>query len=87
MHVCKVLSIGGGREGENGTVIPNEGVGVGDLVYVKDPWGIGPRDDEFANRKFSYVRYTSICARVPDDDGSFEANARKAAAEAQSLNL
>lgn len=37
----------------------------------------GPRDDEFAGKKFSFVRYTSICAVIPDSD-DFEAAARAA---------
>lgn len=37
----------------------------------------GPRDDEFAGKKFSFVRYTSICAVIPDSD-DFEAAAREA---------
>lgn len=37
----QVLSMGEGREGESGHVTPNEAVKPGDLVYVKDPYGIG----------------------------------------------
>lgn len=38
---------------------------------------VGPRDDEFAGKKFSFVRYTSICAVIPDSE-DFEAAAREA---------
>ncbi|CAN0441877.1 unnamed protein product, partial [Discosporangium mesarthrocarpum] len=61
MHVCKVVSLGHGREGESGHITPNASLKPGDLVYVKDPFGIGPRDDEFSGKKFSFVRYSSIC--------------------------
>lgn len=37
----QVVSVGHGREGENGHVTPNDAVKPGDLVYVKDPFGIG----------------------------------------------
>ncbi|CAM9840598.1 unnamed protein product [Ascophyllum nodosum] len=77
MHVCKVISLGHGREGESGHVTPNDQVKPGDLVYVKDPFGIGPRDDEFAGKKFSFVRYTSICAVIPDSQ-DYEDAARQA---------
>lgn len=77
MHVCKVVSIGQGREGESGTQLENSGISVGDLVYVKDPWGIGPKDDEFSNRKFSFVRYQNICAVIPNSQ-EFEDKARAA---------
>eukprot|EP01084_Bolivina_argentea_P183184 316150_1 len=72
MHICRVLSVGQGREAENGSLVPNQGIKVDDLVYVKDPWGIGPRDEEISGQKFSFVRYSSICAKIPDKDGSFE---------------
>ncbi len=28
MHVCRVLSVGQGRESENGTLLPNQGIKV-----------------------------------------------------------
>lgn len=37
----------------------------------------GPRDDEFAGKKFSFVRYTSICAVIPNSQ-DFENAAREA---------
>eukprot|EP00903_Cladosiphon_okamuranus_P007982 g7704.t1 len=85
MNVCKVISVGGGREGESGHVTPNDAVKPGDLVFVKDPYGIGPRDDEFAGKKFSFVRYTSICAVIPDSE-DFEAAAREAGKVQEEMN-
>lgn len=37
----QVVSVGSGREGESGYTSPNDAVKAGDLVYVKDPYGIG----------------------------------------------
>lgn len=45
----------------------------------------GPRDDEFSGRKFSFVRYSSICAVVPDEAG-FEDAARKAGAMQEEID-
>lgn len=39
----QVISVGHGREGENGRVTANDAVKPGDLVFVKDPYGIGER--------------------------------------------
>lgn len=33
--------MGRGREGESGHVSPSDAVKPGDLIYVKDPYGIG----------------------------------------------
>lgn len=44
----------------------------------------GPRDDEFAGRKFSFVRLTSICAVIPDSK-EFEDAAREAGALAAEI--
>jgi hypothetical protein len=52
------------------------------LVYVRA--GIGPKDDEFSNKKFSFVRYQSICAVIPDSS-DFEAKARAAGDEALAI--
>ncbi|KAG5191883.1 hypothetical protein JKP88DRAFT_274868 [Tribonema minus] len=84
MHVCKIVSLGQGREGESGTLVENAGLKPGDLVYVKDPWGIGPKDDEFSNHKFSFVRYQNICAVIPNSD-AYEASARAAGEEALAM--
>ena len=40
-YVLQVVSVGNGREGESGHVTPNDAVKPGDLVFVKDPYGIG----------------------------------------------
>lgn len=37
----QVVSTGHGREGESGNLTPNAAINIGDLVYVKDPYGIG----------------------------------------------
>lgn len=39
----------------------------------------GPRDDEFSGRKFSFVRYSSICAILPNSE-AYEEAARSAGA-------
>lgn len=39
----------------------------------------GPRDDEFAGQRFSFVRYSSICAVIPNSE-AFEDAARSAGA-------
>lgn len=46
LHVARVLSVGAGREEENGVLAAMPDVGVGDTVVVKNPWGIGPKDEE-----------------------------------------
>lgn len=43
---AQVISVGGGREGESGHVTPNDAVKPGDLVFVKDPYGIGEKGRE-----------------------------------------
>jgi hypothetical protein len=37
---------------------------VGDVAYTKQPWGIGPRDDVWEGRKFSFVRQADVLARI-----------------------
>lgn len=47
--------------------LPNktdQGLEVGDVAYTKQPWGIGPRDDTFDGRKFSFVRQNDVLARI-----------------------
>eukprot|EP00531_Pseudo-nitzschia_arenysensis_P016650 CAMPEP_0116120866 /NCGR_PEP_ID=MMETSP0329-20121206/3397_1 /TAXON_ID=697910 /ORGANISM="Pseudo-nitzschia arenysensis, Strain B593" /LENGTH=167 /DNA_ID=CAMNT_0003614651 /DNA_START=80 /DNA_END=583 /DNA_ORIENTATION=+ len=65
-HLCKVLSKGAGREEENGMVAPNiNNLEVGDLIIAKNPWGIGPKDEELADgTKLSYMREIDIAAKV-----------------------
>ncbi len=67
MHLGRVLSVGPGREEENGrvTVTPSE-LQVGTYVIAKNPWGIGPKDEETADgKKLSYMRFQDIAAIVP----------------------
>ena len=49
-------------------VTANRGVAPGDLVYCKNPWGIGPKDEQFGEegdvRRFSFLRYEDIAAVV-----------------------
>lgn len=65
-HLCRVLSKGPGREEENGLVAPDiNDLKVGDLVIAKNPWGIGPKDEELADgTKLSYMREIDIAAKV-----------------------
>lgn len=69
LHLCRVLSVGPGREEENGSVAPDvNGIKPGDLIIAKDPWGIGPKDEELADgTKLSYMRSMSVAARLTGD--------------------
>lgn len=42
----------------------HKGLEVGDVAYTKQPWGIGPRDDIWEGRKFSFVRHNDVLARI-----------------------
>lgn len=65
LHLCKVLSLGPGREEENGRVAPMPEMKVGDIVVAKNPWGIGPKDEETTDgKKLSYMRSQDIAAIV-----------------------
>ena len=66
LHLCKILSIGAGREEENGMVAPDiNSLKVGDVVISKHPWGIGPKDEELADgTKLSFMREMDIAAKV-----------------------
>mmetsp|Transcript_26795 Transcript_26795/g.73733 ORF Transcript_26795/g.73733 Transcript_26795/m.73733 type:complete len:161 (+) Transcript_26795:105-587(+) len=68
-HLCRVLSRGSGREEENGLVAPDiNNLQVGDLVIAKNPWGIGPKDEELADgTKLSFMREIDIAAKVTGD--------------------
>lgn len=74
LHLCKVLAMGPGREEENGMVAPMPDIKVGDYIIAKNPWGIGPKDEETpAGKKISYMRSQDIAALVTgglsaDDD-------------------
>ncbi|EED96048.1 predicted protein [Thalassiosira pseudonana CCMP1335] len=59
LHLCK------GREEENGMIAPMPNVNVGDVVIAKNPWGIGPKDEETADgKKLSFMRGADIAAVV-----------------------
>ena len=51
LHLAKVLSVGPGREEENGILASMPAISEGDTVVVKNPWGIGPKDEEVRGSK------------------------------------
>ena len=64
-HLGKVLSVPAsyGLEGENGRLAPVEEIApykVGDIVYIRDPWGIGPKDQPVGKRCFSFHKAAQI---------------------------
>lgn len=66
MHMCRVLAIGPGREEENGLIAPDlNGIKPGDIIIAKNPWGIGPKDEELSDgTKLSYMRSQDIAAVI-----------------------
>ena len=65
LHLAKVLAMGPGQEEENGRVVPMPNIKVGDIVIAKNPWGIGPKDEETSDgKKLSYMRAQDIAAVV-----------------------
>jgi co-chaperonin GroES (HSP10) len=65
LHLCRVLSVGPGREEENGRVAPSPPIRPGDIVIAKNPWGIGPKDEETADgKKLSFMRSQDVAAVV-----------------------
>ena len=65
MHLCKVISMGPGREEENGRIAPMPNIKKGDIVIAKNPWGIGPKDEETTDgKKLSFMRSQDIAAVV-----------------------
>ena len=57
--------MGPGREEENGLVAAMPNIKVGDVVIAKNPWGIGPKDEETNDgKKLSFMRSVDIAARV-----------------------
>jgi co-chaperonin GroES (HSP10) len=65
LHLCRVLSMGPGREEENGLIVPMPDCQVGSIVVAKNPWGIGPKDEELADgRRLSFMRSQDIAAVV-----------------------
>ena len=65
LHLCKVISMGPGREEENGRIAPMPNIKKGDVVIAKNPWGIGPKDEETTDgKKLSFMRSKDIVAVV-----------------------
>jgi len=57
--------MGPGREEENGMIAPMPNIEVGDIVIAKNPWGIGPKDEETPDgRKLSFMRSQDVSAKV-----------------------
>jgi co-chaperonin GroES (HSP10) len=58
-----VIAMGPGREEENGLIAPMPKIKPGDVVIAKNPWGIGPKDEETADgKKLSFMRGGDIAA-------------------------
>ncbi|KAL7511041.1 hypothetical protein ACHAXN_007942 [Cyclotella atomus] len=65
LHLCRVISMGPGREEENGLIQAMPEIQPGDIVIAKHPWGIGPKDEETADgKKLSFMRGGDIAAVV-----------------------
>ncbi|KAL7576047.1 hypothetical protein ACA910_000833 [Epithemia clementina (nom. ined.)] len=65
LHLCRVISVGPGREEENGRITPMPDIKIGDIVIAKNPWGIGPKDEETTSGlKLSYMRSADIAAVI-----------------------
>jgi co-chaperonin GroES (HSP10) len=65
LHLCKVLAMGPGKEEENGRLAPMPAIKLGDIVIAKNPWGIGPKDEETPDgKKLSYMRGQDITALI-----------------------
>lgn len=63
-----VISMGEGREEENGRIAPMPDMKVGDYVIAKNPWGIGPKDEETNDgKKLSFMRSGDIAAVLDGD--------------------
>ena len=69
LHLCRVISMGQGREEENGRIAPMPDIKPGDIIVAKNPWGIGPKDEETnSGKKLSFMRSQDIAAVL---DGEF----------------
>ena len=65
LHLCRVVSLGPGEEQENGLLTPMPDIAVGDIVIAKNPWGIGPKDEETTDgKKLSFMRSQDIAAVI-----------------------
>jgi len=53
--------MGAGEEQENGIIAPMPNINPGDVIIAKNPWGIGPKDEETADgKKLSFMRGQDI---------------------------
>ena len=74
LHICRVIAVGPGKEEENGLIVPITNIHVDDIIIAKNPWGIGPRDEETSDgKKLSFMRYQDVAAIIsggiiPDDE-------------------
>ena len=65
LHLCQVMSVGPGREEENGSVASMPDIEVGSIIFAKNPWGIGPKDEETSDgKKLSFMRSQDIAAVI-----------------------
>jgi co-chaperonin GroES (HSP10) len=63
--LCRVISVGPGEEAENGRILPMPNIQSGDVIIAKNPWGIGPKDEETLDgKKLSFMRARDIVAVV-----------------------
>jgi len=68
-HVGKVLSmpLTYGLESEQGRLQTIQEIApykVGDIVYIQDPWGIGPKDQTVGQRCFSFHKADHILGKI-----------------------
>ena len=65
LHLCRVIAYGPGKEEENGRIVPVQGIQINDIVIAKNPWGIGPRDEETSDgKKLSFMRFQDVAAVI-----------------------
>jgi len=54
-------------------IAPMPDIQVGDIVIAKNPWGIGPKDEETSDgKKLSFMRSQDIAAVVTGGMEEFE---------------
>ena len=65
LHLCRVLGVGPGREEENGLIAPMPNIKINDIIIAKNPWGIGPKDEETIDgKKLSFMRSQDVAAII-----------------------
>jgi len=64
LHMVRIVSIGSGLVGESGVLTQIQNLKAGDVAMVKQPWGIGPRDETWEGRKFSFIRSHDVLSRI-----------------------